>query len=87
MGSGAGPIADSTAGMPVYTTTQLTRGTAILGNWSELIVGEWAGMRFEASNVAGTAFQNDQTWIKATMLVDFAVRHPESFCLATALTV
>ncbi len=52
-------------------------------NWQELLIGMWLMMELQASNQAGTSFQTNQTWIKATMEGDVQVRHPESFCLVS----
>lgn len=77
-------ILDEVLGFPAHRTTQLGTGEAILGKWSDLIVGSWAGISFRASQDAGDAFAYDQTWIRATMLVDVGVRHPQSFCYNAA---
>lgn len=81
-GAGA-PITPEVHGFPFYRTTQLTAGELVVGNFNDCIVGEWAGLNFRASQDAGTAFANDQTWIRATMLVDVAVRNAVSFCVDT----
>ncbi len=82
-------------GYPVLTTTQipinLTVGTATnaseiyLAAWREALVGQRRAIELRASDVAGTAFQNDQVWVRATMRVDFNVRHVESFQVLTGV--
>ncbi len=75
-------------GYPVYTTNQLSitmgggsdEGEILFGNFDDLIIGEWGGIEFLASQHAGTAFAANQTWIRAIQLVDVAVRQPVSFC-------
>jgi HK97 family phage major capsid protein len=57
------------------------------GNWEDLLIGMWGGMTILASNVAGTAFATDQTWIRVILNVDVAVRHEESFCLCNTLRI
>jgi HK97 family phage major capsid protein len=66
-------------------------GTALtslyFANWQELIKATWGSLTLEASTVAGDsnggAFTSHQLWIKAVTEVDFGVRHPESFAVAT----
>lgn len=87
--------AQSAIGYPCLDSTQLpinlTKGSGTdlseiyFGNWSELLIGHWGELRIEASIEAGdangSAFTNDQLWIKAVRLYDLAVRHAESFAL------
>jgi len=87
MTRGAGAAIERTMdGMPVEVTTNLAVGSCILGNWSDCILAEWAGIAFAASGQAGDSFQYDQTWIRATMLVDVGVRHGGSFCVSTGFS-
>lgn len=81
---GAGyTLLEEAVGLPVYKSSQLGTNDVLVGKFDDLIVAEWAGMNFLASQHAGDAFQYDQTWMRATMLVDIAVRHSQSFCLNT----
>lgn len=76
-------------GYPFATTTQLPtnlgsstdQGEVIFGNWADLLIGMWGGLRLLASQEAGTAFAADQTWVRAIMDVDVAVRHIQSFAV------
>lgn len=80
-------------GYPFAVSTQipknLVKGSAsncteiYFGNWAELMIGIWAGLRIMVSDVAGTAFASDQTWLRIIMEVDTALRHPQSFCLCS----
>jgi len=84
-------------GYPIIASTQiptnLTKGTStncteiFFGNWADLLIGQWGGLSILASPHAGDAFAKDQTWVRVTMSVDIAVRHPESFCLCNDLRV
>lgn len=75
--------------LPVNLVTgESSNCTEILfGNWAELLMGQWAGFEIMASNVAGTAFATDQTWVRIIAEVDFALRHPESFCLCNSTKI
>jgi HK97 family phage major capsid protein len=73
-------------GYPFATSTQMptnlfsgTQGEVIFGNWADVLVGMWGGMRLKASEDASTAFERDQLWVRAIMDVDVAIRRVESF--------
>lgn len=88
---------EEAVGYPILATTQiptnLTKGTSTnctevyFANWQDLLVGTWGGLSILASPYAGDAFAKDQTWVRITISVDVAVRHPESFCLCSDLRV
>jgi HK97 family phage major capsid protein len=80
-------------GYPFAMTTQIpvnlgagSNETEIyLGNWQELIVGQWAGIEILPSKEAGDAFAKNQTWIRIITDVDIGLRHAESFCLGSGV--
>ena len=80
-------------GYPFAMTTQIpvnlgagSNETEIyLGNWQELIVGQWAGIEIMPSKEAGDAYAKNQTWIRIITDVDVGLRHTESFCLGTGV--
>lgn len=84
-------------GYPFQLTTQLpinlttggsTNCTEILfGNWSELIMAGWGGLEIMGADQAGDSFEKVQTWVRIIQEVDFAVRHPESFCLCNSARI
>jgi HK97 family phage major capsid protein len=51
----------------------------LFGNFADVMVARWGGLRLLASNTSDDAFSKDQTHIRATMRMDCALRHPESF--------
>lgn len=77
-------------GFPVFTSTQLrinlTKGTGtalaeiFLGNFNDLILGQWGNLELLASQEAGGAFENNQTFIRVIQDLDIGLRHPEAFC-------
>lgn len=83
---------DGVAGMlwgyPVYLSTQLRtnlggatdEGEIFFGDWSQLLIGKWGAIEFAVSQHADTAFAANQTWIRAVLDCDLAVRQPVSFC-------
>lgn len=79
---------DNILGYPVSLTTAISISTdggrsnctyVIGGDFSEAIIGQRAGLALAASQEAGTAFENDQTWIRAIMREDFQLRTPTAF--------
>ena len=53
------------------------------GDWQHLWLMERQDIEILSSNVAGTAFQADQTWIRLIRRLDIGVAHPEPFYIAT----
>jgi len=81
--------ADKILGHAYATTTSLTAFAAggaasatnsmIFGNWEDLMIARWGGLRLMASNTSDDAFSKDQTHIRGTIRVDVGLRHVESF--------
>tara|TARA_R110000824_G_scaffold174733_1_gene352880 strand:- start:1231 stop:1404 length:174 start_codon:yes stop_codon:yes gene_type:complete len=53
------------------------------GNWNDLMVARWGGLRLAASTDGDNAFSLDQTHIRATLRADVAVRQAKSFSYAS----
>ena len=88
------------AGYPYRTTNLLETASGktsiIFGNWNDLVIGEQGALEIETSrggawtDDAGhlvSAFENDQTLIRAINNVDTGLRHDESFAVATKVAV
>jgi HK97 family phage major capsid protein len=80
----------SILGYPYYTSTSMgtpngTTGTKSIcfGNWNDLMVARWGGLRLAASTDGDNAFSLDQTHIRATVRADVAVRHAASFAISS----
>ena len=89
----------SLLGYPYQTTTaiptNLTKGSStgictyiFFALWNQLIIGQWGGIRFRASNESGngtlgSAFLKDQTWLVVEGLFDGLMRRPEALVLAS----
>ncbi len=87
-------------GYPYRTTNLLETASGktciIFGNWNDLVIGEQGALEIETSregswtDEAGnlvSAFENDQTLIRAINNVDAGLRHDESFAIATKVDV
>lgn len=64
---------------PVKVSTQLADGNVIFGNWADVVVAQWGGMRLDMTNAVG--FTSAQNHIRALTYVDVGLRHPQSFCV------
>lgn len=87
-------------GYPYRTTNLLeTAGgktQIIFGNWNDLIIGEQGALEIDTSREGSwtddagnliSAFENDQTLIRAINNVDTGLRHDESFAVASKVAV
>lgn len=88
------------AGYP-YKATNLIASVGgktqiIFGNWNDLIIGEQGALEIETSREGSwtddagnliSAFENDQTLIRAIDNVDIGLRHDESFAVASKIAV
>lgn len=84
---------EAALGYMVRSTTQLsatvskggvsTLSRVYFGDWSQFIVGEWAGLELKASDVAGqgsnSAFLQDQVWLLAQRTTDFTIKDETGF--------
>ncbi len=83
--------------IPYFITEQipsnLTFGTAsncteiYLGDFSEAIIARGATAEIVANQSAENAYLKNETWFRMILGVDFALRHPEGFCVARGATV
>lgn len=84
-------FASTLFGYPFRTSTQMTAPTTgplstesiLFGNWDDVMICRWGGLRLLASDSSDDAFSKDQTHIRATMRVDVALRHAESMTFAS----
>lgn len=88
-------------GYPYKTTNQLPtssdgKTSIIFGNWNDLVIGEQGALEIETSREGSwtddagniiSAFENDQTLVRAINHVDTGLRHEESFAVATKVAV
>lgn len=85
-----------------YRTTNLIETTdkgmtkIAFGNWNDLVIGDQGDLEIDTSSEASwtddsgklvSAFENDQTLVRAINNVDTGLRHDESFAVATNVHV
>ena len=79
-----GGVFDGWLGVPTWRFTNIFAESAnsrhiYFGDWQWLYYMVRQDVEIVTSNVAGTAFQNDQTWIRLISRYDVGVAHPEAF--------
>lgn len=79
---------DGLFGVDRWVLTNILAGTVgsrnwFFGDWQHLIIMERQDIEVVSSNVAGTAFQNDQTLVRGIARYDVGVAHPEAFYVVT----
>jgi len=79
---------DGLLGLPNFVLTNILAGTegsrdVFFGDWQHVVLMERQDIEIVSSNVAGTAFQNDQTWVRGISRYDVGLAHPEAFYVVT----
>lgn len=80
------------AGIPAYSTNQVPNasgvaGTAILGDWSQVMLGIWSEIDLLVNPYAETSYRRGGVLVRAMSTVDIAVRHPEAFVVAQDVVI
>lgn len=78
------------AGLPAYVTNQVenaTTGVAILGDWSQVMLGIWSEIDLLVNPYAETPYRRGGVLVRAMSTVDVAVRHPEAFVVASDVAI
>jgi len=80
------------AGLPAYVTNQvpdvaIDSAFAILGDWSQVMLGIWSEIDLLVNPYAETAYRRGGVLVRAMSTVDVAVRHPEAFVVASDVAI
>lgn len=80
------------AGLPSYVTKQVPNtdedeGVAILGDWSQVMLGIWSEIDILVNPYAETPYRRGGVLVRAMSTVDVAVRHPEAFVVASDVAI
>ena len=84
---------NSLAGYNLVTSTLLPNvgspleGTAVFGNWADLLIGYWSAFDLLINPYESTAYAKGNVQVRAMLTADVAVRHPESFVVANDVPV
>ena len=72
------------AGYNAFACTNMPAATAIFGDWSQLVIGEWGQLAVEVNPYAN--FPAGIIGVRAFYTVDIGVRYAASFSAATSIT-
>lgn len=82
------------ADLPLFVTTQVpdvtgtpNKGVAILGDWSQVMLGIWSELDILVNPYAETPYKRGGVLVRAMATCDIAVRHPEAFVVASDVTL
>ncbi|HHA2374691.1 phage major capsid protein [Stenotrophomonas maltophilia] len=68
------------------TSNAAPANTAILGDWTQLILGTWGVLDLLVNPYEGEAFRRGNVLIRAMMTCDLVARHPKAFVVAKPAT-
>lgn len=84
---------NSLCGYPFFVTNQipanLTKSTGtnlsalILGNWTQLLIGEWGVFEVLANPYSSNVFPSGSVEVRCMQSIDINIRNPESFAVIT----
>ena len=75
-------IGGNMIGIPVLMSNQITAGQLYLGDWSQVILGQWGGLDFLVDPFVGATSGNVRLLVFQS--VDVAVRQAGAFCKGSA---
>lgn len=62
-------------------------GIAILGDWSQVLLGVWSELDLLINPYESTAYRRGGVMVRAMATVDIAVRHPQAFVVASDIAL
>ena len=77
--AGRGTIGD----LPAASSNAAPADTAILGDWSQVLLGQWGAVELLVNPFAEAPYRRGGVLVRAFSTVDVAVRHEEAFVVAT----
>lgn len=86
-GKMAGIQSYSTNQVPNNATPDPDAGIAILGDWSQVLLGIWSEIDILVNPYAQPAYGRGGVLVRAMSTVDVAVRHPQAFVVASDLAL
>lgn len=73
-------------GIRGFASQQMTTGAMYLGDFSQILLGEWGYLELAASNSEASNFKSGIVGLRAFQTVDVGVRNGAAFTLATSIT-
>lgn len=86
-GKMAGIQSYSTNQVPNNATPDPDAGIAILGDWSQVLLGIWSEIDILVNPMAQPAFGRGGVLVRAMSTVDVALRHPQAFVVASDIAL
>lgn len=86
-GKMAGIQSYSTNQVPNNATPDPDAGIAILGDWSQVLLGIWSEIDILVNPYAQPAYGRGGVLVRAMSTVDVAVRHPQAFVVASDIAL
>jgi HK97 family phage major capsid protein len=86
-GKMAGIQSYSTNQVPNNATPDPDTGIAILGDWSQVLLGIWSEIDILVNPYAQPAYGRGGVLVRAMSTVDVAVRHPQAFVVASDIAL
>lgn len=83
----AGIQSHSTNQVPNNATPDPDTGIAILGDWSQVLLGIWSEIDILVNPYAQPAYGRGGVLVRAMSTVDVGVRHPQAFVVASDITL
>ncbi|AER56929.1 putative phage-related protein [Pseudoxanthomonas spadix BD-a59] len=82
--SGSDYLATSSAigELPVASSNAAPAGVAILGDWSQVLLGQWGAVELLVNPFAETPYRRGGVLVRAMASVDVGVRHEQAFVVA-----
>lgn len=71
--------------LPVASSNAAPAGVAILGDWTQVLLGQWGAVELLVNPYAETPYRRGGVLVRAMASVDVAVRHEEAFVVATGV--
>lgn len=69
--------------LPAASSNAAPVDTAILGDWSQVLLGQWGAVEILVNPYAETPYRRGGVLVRAMSTVDVAVRHEQAFVVAT----
>ena len=86
-GKMAGIQSWSTNQVPNNATPDPDTGIAILGDWSQVLLGIWSEVDILVNPYSETAYRRGGVLARAMSTVDVAIRHPQAFVVASDIAL
>lgn len=72
--------------LPAYSSNAAPAATAVLGDWSQIILGQWGAVEILANPYAEGPYRRGGVLTRAMLTCDVAVRHEQAFVVAPDAT-